>query len=265
MTSIHASIPSHLKEATLAARRRGEEPGSYAPDDTEVKTKVKSKMSSSSGTMIKKHPERLTGMPLVPAPERVLQDDDCSSSEVEYEKSSSKENDPTLSPLPATERTARRPTMRKRPLSDLPTPIEPDCETLETSHLSPSDQNILNNTFVVTKDGELEALRKDHTVSARVNFQERGLQAVPAAELASVPLHEAQGDDGARPTKRVCSDEEKDLMAQVRQVEKLPVRPAMISSKSDEWKIPAPRKASTSRSLDQGSSKGKARIGLRRL
>ncbi|MCJ1233539.1 hypothetical protein MMC14_001497 [Varicellaria rhodocarpa] len=65
------------------------------------------------------------------------------------EASASKENDPALSPTPVTAPlpNPRRPTLGKRPLSDLPTPVDTEANDDDEAPpiLSPSEQNIANN------------------------------------------------------------------------------------------------------------------------
>lgn len=268
MTSIHASIPSGLREAALAARRRGEESGTSVPEDAEQRPTIKAKPSSSSSVVMKKLPQRITSTQPAPNPQRRMQDDESSASEAEDEMSASKENDPTLSPLPVTAQSPRRPTLAKRHLSHLPTPIEPDCDSIEASCLSPSDQNIFNNKFHMINDPGLDTSCKVSQLAERsqaVNFAGRGVQGTATDAFAAIPLQEKTTDDGGRPAKRVCSDESKENVAAERRLENLPERSVAVINKTNKTETSAPRKASAPGSLGGGTSKGKARIGLRRL
>ncbi len=267
MTSIHAGIPSDLRGATFAARRRGEEPGTIVRDDADHRPAIKAKSTSSSGVVMKKLPHRLTSTQSVPVPQCELQDDRGSASEEEDEKSASKENDPMLSPSPVPAQNPRRPTLTKRPLSDLPTPMESDCEGSEAC-LSPSDRNILNNAVSVTADTVTDTFCNGPQLAERghaVNFTGRGLQDATLNGLAALPSEEKATGDFVRPVKRLCSDESKENMAEERPVEKLPERPVPIVTNTSKMNTSTSRTVSAPSTLGVGSNKGKARVGLRRL
>lgn len=109
MTSIHATVPMDMKGAITEARTRGEE---------KLQTRAN------------------------PAP---AANDEQSDDEDEDEASASKENDPSISPSPVSPPTSmpirRNTVLGKRPLSDLPTPLDE-----EQSSLSASERNIAANT-----------------------------------------------------------------------------------------------------------------------
>lgn len=267
MTSIHASIPLDLRDAALAAKRRGEEPGDAAiSEDQEQRPTIKSKSASSSSVIMKKHPQRIASTQSAPTPRLVTQDGETSANE-EDEGSASKENDPMLSPTPVPVQIPRRPTLVKRPLSDLPTPTEPDEETTEASYLSPSNQNVLNNTFSIPTDAEQSESCKASSITTEyqaVNFTGRGLQDASPNGLAALPIEASIADDGTRPVKRICSDESKEDISAKSSL-KLPERPQSTTNSVSKVAAPAPRKPSAPASVGAGSVKGKARIGLRRL
>ena len=266
MTSIHASIPPDLKDAALIAKRRGEDPGTTVLEDTEQRPIMKAKSASSSTLIMKKLPQRIMSSQSAPIPHRLNKSGDESSSEEEEEGSASKENDPMLSPSAVPAQNPRRPSLLKRPLSDLPTPTEPD--STEESCLSPSDQNILNNSFPLAIDAISNESHKAHQQSQQnpiVHFTGCGLQNANPNGLAALPLQQRSFDDCARPTKRVCSDEAKENKSEKRPVERLPTRPAQSINGTGRATVSAPRQASVPGLLSTGSSKGKARVGLRRL
>lgn len=271
MTSIHASIPSHLRDAALAAKRRGEEPGTTILEDPEQRPTMRGKSASSSSVIMKKPPQRITSPQSAPISRQVAPEEDGSASdeeeEEEDENSASKENDPMLSPSPVLAQTPRRPLLVKRPLSDLPTPIEPDDESTEASCLSPSDQNVLNNTFPLPSDTAPNEPCKAPPLAERsqaVNFTGRGLQDASQNDPA-LPVEGKAGDDGTRPAKRICSDESKENISEERPSLKLVERPQSTVNITSKVIAPFPRKASAPGLLGAGSGKGKARVGLRRL
>ena len=269
MTSIHASIPPNMREAALIAKRRGDDPGSTISEDQDQRPSLRGKSASSSSVVMKKLPQRTTSTQSAPVPPRINRENESSGSEdSEDERSASKENDPMLSPSPVPIQSPRRPTLAKRPLSDLPTPVEQDDESNSATCLSPSEQNVVNNTFSPAIDRNLEATCKVPQLaesSQAVNFTGRGLQDVAVNGPANLILTEKAGDNYARPAKRVCSDEAKENVAEERLLEKLPERPAPSIICASKGPLSAARKASAPSSLGTGNMKGKAKIGLRRL
>lgn len=146
MTSVHARIPSRMKEGVLQAKRRGEVVGSVIMDELDERPLIKTKSSSSSLLVMKRAQISNSGSPGIVASQPPICEN-CSDSDIDYdEASASKENDPSQSPSPVMTQSPRRPTLTKRPLSDLPTPPEPDSEADGTTALSPSERNIVVNT-----------------------------------------------------------------------------------------------------------------------
>lgn len=271
MTSIHASIPSDVRDAALEAKRRGEDPGSTIIEDAEQRPTMKSKSASSSSVIMKKLPQRITSIQSTPVARQVTQEEGDSGSEADDENSASKENDPMLSPSPVPAQIPRRPTLVKRPLSDLPTPTEPDDDATGSSCLSPSDQNVLNNTVQSTNYTVPDDSCNISQLAERkqpVNFTGRGLQDAVPNGLAAVPVENTVRDDKARPAKRICSEESKENSSEERpSAPQLPERPQSIANFGSKAApaAPASRKASAPGSLGAGSGKGKAKAGLRRL
>ena len=246
MTSIHASIPADLRDPALAAKRRGEEAGKTV-EDTPHKPTMNAKPTSSSRVVMKRMPHRVMRVQSAHISQPSMTDLECSPSEEEDEKSASKENDPMLSPSPVPTQTPRRPSMVKRPLSDLSTTISLDCEPVGSSSLNSSDQNTL--------DCAIRAFSK-----AGPDLGERG-------ENGSVALL-ADGmisDNEARLTKRVCHEDSKENIFSESLSKPFPERP--LPRLLGDHKV-APfvsSKASAPSSLGARSMKGKARVGLRRL
>lgn len=146
MTSIHARIPPELATTVQATKQRG--------DDCSVPLKSKSadlqrranrKTASASSVTMKRpahlalsHIDSTLRSTSAPMPHhQSLQEGD----ESDIENDENAENDPSLSPTPVTipNTSPRRPALEKRPLSDLPTPTEPDQHE-EEGGLSPSER-----------------------------------------------------------------------------------------------------------------------------
>lgn len=190
MTSIHARIPSHMKDGVLEAKRRGEVVGSAIRDEREELPLIKTKSSSSSRVVMKRAQIINQGSPGVVASQQPMCEQ-CSDSDFD-EASASKENDPSQSPSPVMAQSSRRPTLAKRPLSDLPTPPEPDSEDDGATALSPSERNIVANTPYLSSPldtASVESPRQNLKLTQRsriVNFTSRGLQEVSRDGLGSV-------------------------------------------------------------------------------
>ncbi|KAI9839830.1 MAG: hypothetical protein M1819_000020 [Sarea resinae] len=164
MTSIHAIIPKELKAAVTEAKRRGEEEGTAIPEEKEESSTSSGRTTSSSVVMKKKphlaHPSMLRVNSALSSssssssvqPRQTAQNAEDSSDSEEDEASASKENDPSLSPSPVNSLppSPRKHILGKRPLSDLPTPVDPDEEYFgaiekDEDGLTASERNIANN------------------------------------------------------------------------------------------------------------------------
>jgi ubiquitin-conjugating enzyme E2 S len=130
MTSIHAPIPPSLKDAVLEAKRTGEERGS-GPHYEAAARPTASRASSIATSVVKKNQAEsntqdagqendnnalLGSLGFSDVPDDHGEDDDA------------KENDPSHSPPLAllNHESSRRNVLGKRPLSELPAPINPD-------------------------------------------------------------------------------------------------------------------------------------------
>lgn len=269
MTSIHANIPTDLRAATLAAKARGEDPGTKTLGDTDQRPTLKGKAASSSSVVMKKLPQRMAVIPSPPILKPQIQNDDDSASEEDNEESASKENDPMLSPSPVPTQTPRKPTFEKRPLSDLPTPVEPEeGGHTETTCLSPPDQNIINNHVNPALTSTLSDPHKASQLTERsrdVNYTIRIFQGTDTnGSSVSLP-NPKETDDTGRPAKRVCSDDSKENLSAEHPSKILPQKTSSVISSVTKAAILAPRMSSAPSSLGTGNAKGKARSGLRRL
>ncbi|MCJ1249376.1 hypothetical protein MMC30_006599 [Trapelia coarctata] len=272
MTSIHAVIPLDWRAPVEAAKRRGED---------SVSGPAASKLFNS-----RKRPH----LAIEPIP--ALPDMDSDGDDFDDEASASKENDPSISPLPVNPPapSARRPTLQKRPLSDLPTPVESptDDEDEACAGMTSSERNIAANTPNLSSNVACMSVseRSDRPIklverSRSFNFAWRGKDDAGASGLMITPFEDrssqssviAQEMDMEQPAKkRVCSSEEfeeKENFMEVR-----PVLPTLLSKPLSVGAAPAKpptgvdlrKVSSASGSGGSGSVRAaKPRVGLRRL
>ncbi|KAL9638306.1 MAG: hypothetical protein Q9164_001634 [Protoblastenia rupestris] len=258
MTSIHASIPPDLREIASAARGRGEIAETSRQDNAEPRSQGMS--ASPSVLALRSLPQRRTSTHPAPVLIRFPQDAHDSDEE-EDENSASKENNPALSPIPVPEPSPRKPKLAKRPLSNLPCPIEPD-EDQHTTFTNPSEQNIAKNAIQIPTAGSrpkgIHLVEKSSMLNLKGrSSQDRSFEQRTASAPEAFELH-----DG-RPVKRICSDEAKENAAAESSIMGQPRAP-QSSSVPVKLHSAGPRKASAPGAI--GSSRaGKPRVGLRRL
>jgi ubiquitin-conjugating enzyme E2 S len=273
MTSIHALIPAALRAPVGAAKRRGEDSGP---------------IPTGSKLLNNRKRPHLAIEPTPPA----LPDVDSDGDDFDDEASASKENDPSISPSPvnAPAPAARRPTLQKRPLSDLPTPVESPTDDEDDAFvgMTPSERNVAANTpnlssniaCMSVSDGSDRPIKLAER-SRSFNFAWRGKDDAGASGLMITPFEDRSSQssmveldvDMEQPAKkRVCSSEEfeeKENITEARPV--LPTAPskplsvgagpAKVSTGLDFRKV-----SSASGSSGSGSVRAaKPRIGLRRL
>lgn len=276
MTSIHARIPPELKEAVEAARHRGDV--IERREICEARPSMPRKPASTSGVIMKKPLHltiaqadsfsRSTSAP-VSRPQIV---DESSDNEIEND-----ENDPSLSPSPVTIPTAspRRPSSAKRPLSDLPTPVEPesdDDDDNQGQHLSPSEKNIAANTPFFPPSTSTSSTHSEQQEGFKLTERRRSVnfsnpRSQPDNSTPTVrPFQDTEdADDADRPKKRICSGEGKENFGEAATSPPLTAEPSRAVPLSSNVMPPktvggvaGPRKASA-------AAKAKARVGLRRL
>ena len=266
MTSIHAAIPDELREAALAAKSRGEEPGAIVAENIERRPKMKYKSMTSSTLVMKNMPHRLSSNQLTPSPRQLVQEHDPTNED--DESSECKENDPMLSPSPVPALLQRRPTLTKRPLSDLPIPIETHSDSGHAPLLSPSEQNIANGSDSTSSNTKGGSSRKGAQLAERDtsrNTNGHRLLDVDLNDMATQPLEDQIAEDGPRPSKRVCSEEGKENALEEHSYIRLPDWPLPVMTGMSRECLSNSRKASAPSSTNVGSVKGKSRVGLRRL
>lgn len=264
MTSIHAVIPAGLQSAVDAAQCRGEDAKSQLP-----------KLAS------RKRPH-LVLEPTPPA------QPDYDSDVSDDEASASKENDPSISPLPVTmpDPPQRRPFLPKRPLSDLPTPVESptDDEDETCSGMTSSERNIAANTPNLSSTIACMAVSERPGPrlverSRSFNFASRPKEEPSVEGLMIIPFEDNATDcstverdyDMEQPAaKRVCSGEEKENITEAKPAQPAPLsKPTVTGGLVAKVSNPAELRkvSSASGSSSSGSMRAvpKARTGLRRL
>ena len=259
MTSIHASIPANLRDAAKDAKCRGELSENVYEDSVARRPRMSNKSASAPSAITRRLPERLTVTRPVGQLQTALTDEDTSDAE-DDEATASKENNPALSPQGVFHQSPRRPTLAKRPLSDLPCPTEAELRTA----VSRSQQNVMNNAIHVqprsSSPGESHHGSQLAERNYMINFTGRGMRDAEGDRSDGAAFSE----EGSHPRKRVCSDETKENAAEPCRTDIL-TKPSRLSSTS---RVPSSaRTASAASSASSGGSSrpGKTRIGLRRL
>ncbi len=132
MTSIHARIPVHLHLAVDAARRRGEDkeedPSSDPAKKDATPAALKTKSHPVSLLLQRRFPSTHPQPSALSTMRQPVDSQNHELSEDEEDHDPCKENDPSQSPSPVIEspRSPRKNILGKRPLSELPTPTDPE-------------------------------------------------------------------------------------------------------------------------------------------
>ena len=213
------------------------------------------------------------------------------SVEEDCEEDECKENNPSLSPSPVpTPTTARRPTiLGKRPLSDLPTPEEPESDDESDIPMTSSERNIVANTPNLSSNLECMSFNSTTTQSSHASIEQQPRRPTKLAERsrgvnfirprtdhtfqdapASCSLHEPE--QVAPPSaKRVCSGSgDKENAMDLEEAAKavfVSAKPAALVGlglKTAPSSAASSRKSSTASGGSAGA-RNKPRVGLRRL
>ena len=244
MTSIHAKIPSELQEAAIVAKRRGETAGTAIGEVTDQRP-----------TMKGKHPTQLASSNF-----RQMLDGEDLADEDEEDEFASKENDPLLSPSPVPVPSPRRPSMAKRPLSDLYT-VEAEHDMTDAAYLSPSEQNVINNGVSLLSTAASDSSWKGPQLAGKGQDVRRigcGLEEIEANGTSSADIEE-------RPSKRICPSSGKENTLETLGLRILIETPLSAIDAATRVEVPISKQASTMNSAGPCSVKGKTRVGLRRL
>lgn len=242
MTSIHAPIPRAMKDLVQEAKVRGEDNPTKFPG---IDTRPSAPRPLSKQSVIMKK------QALISSYER-KQEQDVSDDE---EHDPSKENNPSLSSSPVSPNPApiRKSTLGKRPLSALPTPIDPDATKCREA-LSNSERNIAANSDPIDADNHDSEgpLRKSPKLAGH-------------SQASCEADHQGnRTDESVNGSLVTDNDEEKENPGRYKEKDSLVVRPKprnVLPTVIQNRPLPASRKTSNAvPSIGKG-----ARVGIRRL
>lgn len=287
MTSIHAPIPLDLKSAVTEAKLRGEEPGTKLDEHTD-ETSMQPTQKGKRPQAASKRATRKTPSEQQPLsshtfyhPTPPLSDDPMSEDENDP-ASGSKENDPSLSPMPVSlvPPSPRKTALGKRPLSVLSIPypeedadmmlIDDDSDT--DTPMTSNEQNISANTRSRTSS-PLRKAPKLSMLSGGINATGRFRDEMPIYEDVpqlpmTDPFRRLSGDGKENHVSATRKD--KHRLSPSKALGTTPMSPANsrsstpLQSSFPDISSKVPKKKSMGvhkRSI----SKAKPRIGIRRL
>lgn len=259
MTSIHAPIPPNLQDAVLEAKRRGEEHGSgqqYNPGErptgpgsssTVTSVVMKNQTISDAQQGGEGRDENSSSITSNSAnlPDDPMEDD-------------GKENDPfsSLSPMHLSRESSRRDILGKRPLSELPTPIDLDGDTNSTVQ----DEKIPHGRLPNIDNSGSGHVRK----SPRLDISAGNLDCYGKLQRENLSFSAKDGHIAISPATDFGDDKENLQVARRRPssdgTKAETQHPA--SQAAESYQRPTLRKVSN---IGPSRLKGQARIGIRRL
>ena len=198
---------------------------------------------------------------------------DSSDIDTDDEASASKENDPSLSPSPVAVESPRISASTKRPLSDLPTPSEPEQESGNISGTIPgtnvSTMSLFSSVHLgLNLDGSTESLKLVER-SQGVNHATRAIQEAGQDRSIIIPFDEKTGsDDDVPASKRICSREGKENGFEalgICETATFATRPVLASGNLAAARPPAVIAKKQIHNVVVGNRIVRPRVGLRRL
>jgi ubiquitin-conjugating enzyme E2 S len=262
MTSIHAPIPPHLRDAVLEAKQRGEEPGSRPEYDAPERSAA-SRTSSVVTPVVTKNQA-------IPNPQEAARESNNSPSSITFsfvtlpesheEDDDAKENEPShlLLPVLLSHDSSRRHILGKRPLSELPTPIDPDALDTKTTGI---DENAPTGQLPKVDNGlPSEPVKK----SPKLDISARSLNTHGKLRQEDRPTLTKNGPVMIPPATDFGDDKENVEIVQRRtpnDVTKAATQQP-VSHALEHLQRPTLRKVSN---VGPSRSKGQARVGIRRL
>ena len=202
------------------------------------------------------------------------EDESSSNSDVDTddEASASKENDPSLSPSPVAVESPRISTSTKRPLSDLPTPLEPMQDSASLSGAS-YNRNVptmsrSSNSLGLNLDEPTETLKLVERTRG-VNYTTRTIQESGQDRSIIIPFDERDiSDDEVPPSKRICSREGKENGFEalgICETATPATRPVLASGNVPAARLPMVIAKKQIQNVVAGNRAARPRVGLRRL
>ncbi|GIJ83895.1 hypothetical protein Asppvi_002726 [Aspergillus pseudoviridinutans] len=283
MTSIHAPVPPDLKTAVVEAKSRGEEAGTLIPEHEGthgLRSRPGTRVQSLTMKTKKSTPQPSTHTNADAHDSNPESDDESESDAGSTRPSTSKENDPSLSPSPVklAPPSPRKNTHGKRPLCDLTTSLDPDTEdpnltpapTTDKPQMTTSEKNIAANHAPhrhsspqpqpQRKSPKLSLLDKGVNASARIRDD-----VIIIFEDASEPsdLQSHHSNDSKENHAALNASKGMGLSAR-----KSPHYPSSLLAPSTAITCPSASKSravSGSRKVSSSSMKAKPRMGIRRL
>lgn len=198
---------------------------------------------------------------------------DSSDIDTDDEASASKENDPSLSPSPVAVESPRISASTKRPLSDLPTPMEPEQESGSISGTCPGTNVATMSLFSsvplgLSLDSSTESLKLVER-SRGVNHATRAIQEAGQDKSIIIPFDEkTDSDDDVPASKRICSREGKENGFEalgICETATLATRPVLASGNVAAARLPAVIAKKQIHNVLVGNRVVRPRVGLKRL
>lgn len=202
------------------------------------------------------------------------EDESSSSSDIDTddEASASKENDPSLSPSPVAVESPRISTLPKRPLSDLPTPMEPmqDSASIAGARCkrNVATMSLSSIPLGLNLEEPTETLKLVER-SRGVNHITRTLQESGQDRSIIIPFDERNiSDDDVPPSKRICSRQGKENGFEalgICETAAPATRPVLTSGNVPAARLPVVTAKKQIQNAVAGSRAARPRVGLRRL
>ncbi len=251
MTSIHAPIPQNLKDVVLEAKRRGESDVNRIQSEPAERPATLRATSNTSSVVMKKAKGMQQDNARVPpqpsfaegAPENIEEQDDT------------KENDPAQSFSPAipSSESMRKNILGKRPLSELPTPVDTEATDTTASDLNilagrKSPAEILPVAEPVRKSPKLHVSTPDTNGHGRIREDDSASIATDNPSRPVTTGHEEK--ENVREDQRHSTD-----------------FPQIVSKTPSPQAVSGPPRPTLRKVSNLGSSRSKAqaRTGIRRL
>jgi ubiquitin-conjugating enzyme E2 S len=284
MTSIHAPVPPDLKAAVVEAKSRGEEAGMLIPEHEGARY-----MPSRAGIRVQSLTMKTKKPSVTPQPpDQTNADTLDNNSESDDDSdttrpSTSKENDPSLSPSPAKLAlpSPRKNAHGKRPLSDLTTSLDPEPDSLLDPDFAPSRTTDKPTMTMTTSEKNIAAnyprdpspQPQPQRKSPKLSLLDKGVNASARIRDDVIIIFEDASDPSDLPSHHSNDSKENHAALNAskgmgQSARKSPHYPSTLLAPSTAVTCPSGSKSravSGSRKVSSSSMKAKPRIGIRRL
>ncbi|KAF4238329.1 hypothetical protein CNMCM8980_002153 [Aspergillus fumigatiaffinis] len=284
MTSIHAPVPPDLKAAVVEAKSRGEEAGMLIPEHEGARY-----MPSRAGIRVQSLTMKTKKPSVTPQPpDQTNADTLDNNSESDDDSdttrpSTSKENDPSLSPSPVKLAlpSPRKNAHGKRPLSDLTTSLDPEPDSLLDPDFAPSRTTDKPTMTMTTSEKNIAANQprdpspqpQPQRKSPKLSLLDKGVNASARIRDDVIIIFEDASDPSDLPSHHSNDSKENHAALNASKgmgpsARKSPHYPSTLLAPSTAVTCPSGSKSravSGSRKVSSSSMKAKPRIGIRRL